>query len=263
MSTNAPSPLVQLILRQDLSAVDHARQRGPAAAAEAGSLLGHEDAEIRFLAVNCVVAAGGADAPRFLIKAAMDDDEQSRTTAAKALLDNPPKGLEREVLEAWDRQSDPTVRYYLALSLGLAGDSTKAALKQRLARLAPTDPVSTRDSLVGALTRQGEVEAMHALRALILEAHGPRVPTILEVFRYVDNPTLVGYLRPLLGRHEEAIDLSDHVRTFTRRSSDLAIDEIARLLPDRLSFRRDPSIRYSGEQFAEAARLLDGLPEPP
>lgn len=49
---------------------------------------------------------------------------------------------------------------------------------------------------------------------------------------------------------------------FTRRSCVLAVDEIARLAPDKLSFRENRAIRHTPEQIAEAVRYVESLPPP-
>lgn len=261
MSTEIDPNLQRLIALRNWQAVEVARKAGPSATATAGEAISNPDSEIRFIALNCVLAAGGPEASRHLLKALTDDDEQIRATAAKALLDHPPKGLEAEAVAIWQRQPDPTVRYYLALSLGLTGDLSRLTLKGYLTSLPPDQPASTRDSLIGALVRQKDVDGKRAMKGILLEARGNRVAQVLEVFRYVDDAAHLKMLRPLLDRQEDAVDLSNHAIEFKRRACDLAVDEVARLAPGKLSFPRDTAKRYTPMEVSEAAKLLDGLPE--
>lgn len=251
-----------MIAARDWRAVDQARALGPPATAEAGAQLSSADAEVRFLALHCVLAAGGPETPRWLLKCLSDEDEQTQNTAAKALLEHPPRDLEAEAFVTWDRQTNPTVRYYLALSLGLTGAAAQPGLQQRLAGAGSGQPPSTTDSLVGALARLRDREARAALRQMLSGAFASRIPAVLEVFRYVDDPALAKFLRPLMGHLEDAVDLSTHATEFSRRGCDLAIDELARIAPGKLSFPANTSVRYNPSQIAEATRYLDSLPDP-
>lgn len=261
MTNQNQSDFIRMLKAEDWEAIEVARHLGPAATLASAPFVSDPSEDVRFLAVSSVVAGGGPEAPKLLLQALLDEDEQVRATAAQALIRFPPEGQIRQAWEAWDAQDDPTVRYYLGLSLGLTSTDTSRQVLSKLNNLPDDEPESSADALIGALAKRQNAEGRELLAQRIDAATGPRVAALLQVFTYVNDPAILRQLRPLLDKLEVAVDLSSHAHTLHRRSCDLAVDEIARLAPGRLSFQADPMAQYAPEQLAEARALLDAWPD--
>jgi hypothetical protein len=246
--------LDRLIQAKNWSAVQLCSQSGPALVPALDPYLRSPDEVVRLLAVDCIGAAGGPQAPPLLVRALADSNEQVRNDAVNALHQNLPVGHERELLVAWDgnRTRDTYVRQQIPMILGLMHANNRVAdLKVRL----NADPrQDVRDGVLAGLAKLGDAPARSSFGALLRDARGKRTAELMELVRYLDEPWVIPYLAPVLERRNIAVDLSTHRKQLRRRECDLAVDEVVRISKAPFSFPIDATGQYSDPQIEEALR---------
>lgn len=255
--------LETFLAANDLRATDLAKQLGPAAVPVVEPHVSDAHPNTCHLAVQCVLEAGGPQAPRVLLKACELSGEQARYEAARGLSRVSLAGSEKAALVLFDRTRDPYLKNFIALALGRTGGEAVGELKHRFTALPPTSDDAVRDALIAALARHDDADARRALFGLYAAARGARSAQVIELSKYVDRPAQAKALAPMLKGREDAIDISNHAFTHRRRTCDLAIDEISRLQPGKIPFKTDGYSRYTEDQIAQAARACEALPPLP
>lgn len=255
-----PTDLDRLIQSKNWGAVELCTKSGPALTPALDRYLRSSDEVVRLLAVDCVGAAGGPEAPPLLIRALADSNEQVRNDAINALSRNLPAGHETELLAAWDanRTRDTYVRQQIPMILGLLqANSRIAELKARL----NADPrQDVRDGLIAGLAKLRDAHARASFGAMLRDARGKRTAELIELVQYLDEPWVIPYLAPVLERRDLAIDLSTHRKQVRRRECDLAVDEVVRISKRQFSFSIDPTGQYKDPQIEEVLRYAQAQP---
>jgi hypothetical protein len=250
------SQIQVLIEAGDWTAVDLAEQLGPAAVSQIEPYIKHENYNIRLLAVDCLVVAGGPEAAAALIEALSDDNEKVAVNAASGLHENLPVGQEKKLLKAWDQAWSPYVRREIALVLGrLDNPILVSKLNDRL----PGTTADVRDSLIAALSKLGDDKARQLFAEELKTARGERIAILIEYVQYINDPWVLPLLRPVLERTEIAVDLSTHRTTLKRRGVDLAVDEVLKISGVKFSFGLNPLGQYSDAQVVEVIRYVEQL----
>ncbi|HWV99926.1 MAG TPA: hypothetical protein VNZ64_09565 [Candidatus Acidoferrum sp.] len=250
--------LQTMILKHDWAAVDSAAQVGAIALPVLSEDLKHSDELVRSLAVDCIVAVGGAAAPDLLISALGDANEQVRAGAVNGLHERLPAGRETKLLEIWNHSRDLYVRKQIPLVLGrLNTTNTIASLRQLQSR---TLPAEVQDAFTSSLAKLGDGDARKQFATMLRDAHGERIKEVIDLVKYVDQHWIIPDLRPVLDRREMAVDLSTHATTCIRRGCDLAVDEVLRLSKAKFSFQPTPIGQYTETQIAEVIHFVQIQP---
>lgn len=253
--------LKELLEAADSGAIKLARDQGAESLKTIKPFLDRDDSEQRFLAIECLVAVSGEEVPPLLLRCVLDDEREVRGEAANALLENLPSGKAHEVAVAFDASKDPRVRQRLALVLGRL--NTPQARSELASRLKGFDQVY--DGLVAAAARQGDHESRVRLARLLAQARGERIQDALNLWTYVEDPGLLHQLRPLLDRMEVALEVVTHIKSFSRRGCDLAIDLVLEHLPKQFIFDAKPGEHYPPHEVNLVRDFLDTIqpkPEP-
>lgn len=251
--------LINLLSQGDWAAVELARELGPRALGDIIPYLDHDDEILRLLAVDCLVAAGGAEAPEALLRMLGDGNEQVRINAVNGLHKHLPVGHEMALLDTLDQSTDPYLQQQIPLILGrMHNEAVSNELVQREQR---TSDSELRDNMTAALSKLHYAPAGREFTQLLSVARGERIAELIELVQYIDEPWLLPHLRPVLDRREEALRLSSHRTTLIRRGCDLAVDEVLRLSGQQFSFSADPIGQYTDAQISEVVRYLDKLAE--
>lgn len=248
-------------LRERLAANDWAgaqslaRELGPAGAEAVEECLTHEDVERRLLVVEVLKLTGGELAWEPLLQLLADEDPQVRIGACHALHANPPAGpaLQRLTL-LWKQSSDPALRRELTLVLGRRGGNHAATLDARL-----RDLDRERDALVASLAKLGHPQARARFGRLMERARGARIKELSELFRVIDQPWLLPFLRHWLEREEVVEIVGTHQETFERRGVDVACDEAIRQGGSRIAAEAHLAT-YSPVEVASVDHFLRSLP---
>ena len=249
-----------LFITKDSKAVEIARQSGPAIVPHVEPYLRNPDYEIRLIAVDCIAAAGGPQAPPLLIRALGDSNEQVRINAVNALHDHLPAGQEAALLAAWDanRTRDGYVRQQIPMILGRMQEHQRVAdLK---ARLSVDQRQEVKDGVIAGMAKLGDPAARATFGDLLRDARGKRTAELIEFVKYEDEPWVIPLLVPLLQRRDVALYISTHIIEIQRRECDLAVDEVIRISKARFSFAIDSLARYREEQINEVLRYAQAQP---
>lgn len=245
----------RLFKTKDWSAVEVCRRAGPPIVPSVEPHLRDADEVVRLLAVDCIAAAGGPQAPLLLIRALGDANEQVRNNAVNALHQNLPVGQENKLLAAWDANHtrDGYIRQQIPMILGRM-PAAAARLVEIKARIGADPRQEVRDGVIAGTAKLGDAFARTRFAELLLEARGKRTAELIEFVKYLDDPWVIRPLAPVLTRKDLAVDLSTHRRELRRRECDLAADEIMRIGKARFSFAANPLAQYSDAQLEEVLR---------
>lgn len=248
----------RLIHAKDWSAVDVAREGGPGLVHFLETYLRNPDYQIRLLAVDCIAAAGGPQAPPALIRMLADSNEQVRINSINGLHKNLPFGHEADLMAAFDANNtrDAFVRQQIPMIFGRM--QATSWIGQMRARFGGDARQEVKDGVIAGTAKLGDADAQRAFGKLLRDARGARTAALIEFVKYIDQPWLIPMLVPVLQRKDLAIDLSTHRHEFKRRECDLAVDEIVRLSGARFSFAVDPMGQYTDAQIAEVQRFAEG-----
>lgn len=246
--------LTKLLVADDSAAIELTRKTGEAALATLEAHLEHQDPDVRFLVVECLVALRTPAALRLLPPRIEDSSLDVRLEAVNALLDHGPvAGMGPELAALFDRTSDGFIRRQLALVLG--GLEARESGSRLSGRLVTND--LAQDGLLAALARQGDPTARVRFAQLLREAEGLRVVEVLALFRYMGRADYTPDLLPLIEREEVVQNLSNDLTKIERRACDVALDEFLRLRPDEFAWGlRPPHDPYLYTELVEVRALL-------
>ncbi|MGE0712401.1 MAG: hypothetical protein AB7N76_32930 [Planctomycetota bacterium] len=242
-----------------------AQELGPAALAELGPWLEHEDPLRRLLAVDCANEAGG-EVWELLYARLADADAQVRMHATKGLLRRPPPAAQAaRLLQLFDASRDPFVRNALPRVAAQAGQERGPWAK----RLDDLDHAS--EGLLVALARQGDRAARSRFVALVRRVHGRRVREMAELARWIDQPWVLWGFLGHLDSDEIAEDVGHHTEECLRRAADVAVDLVLHFAQGELEVPAGsseplevrPRGRYELQEVIVAKRWLLGREELP
>jgi len=256
---SAMNGLETQIKKHDWAAVGQCQAAGSAAIARVKPFLADGDEVVRLLAVDCVVAAGGDEAPRLLVGALSDKHPQVRSNAVNGLYRHVPKTLETEVLKVWDGTKDEFLKYQLPMVLGLTDN--KVMVSELVKRLGVATTDESRIGLVVGLAKLGDARARTEFEQRLLAAKGEEIKNRMVEVEYLDSAWVLPMLLPVLDHTEVAVDLSSHRTVLRRRGCDLAVDEVLRQRGDKFSFKPNPGGQYTDAQVSQVRQYLAGLVE--
>ncbi len=245
------------VLEKSDEAVIQAEKIGPSAASMLIELLESPDAEVRDLALCCLVLTGYDKTAAVLVDRLDDDDSQVRTRALQSLRSR----YDSSVLPGMIKNlanPDPIVRSGVARMIGETGDTS--AMKPLYGKLAEETDTEVKEQLKLSLAKLGD-ERLEDEFASRLDAPGMggRYRTIRDL-EYIGDKRLAKRLMPALSDTGKAYEIG-HPEEEPRfaRVCDAAVNLIARWFDNPFSFTVDEFRVYSDEEIAEAERFLGTL----
>ena len=248
-----------LFKTKDWTAVEISQQSGPGVVPYVEPYLRNPDELVRLLAVDCIAAAGGPQAPALMIKALGDKNEQVRINAVNALHKQLPVGRTAELMAAFtmDQSRDGYVRQQIPMILGrMQAREYVDPLKARIA----DSRQEVKDGIIAGTSKMGDTDARSMFGGMLRDARGKRTAELIEFVKYLDEPWVIPLLVPALQRRDLAVDLSTHRTSLKRRDCDLAVDEVMRISNVRFSFAMNPLAQYTEPQINEVLRYAQSQP---
>jgi len=252
--------LRETVLAKDWGATLLAREIGPASAGRIADLVGHEDRDVRLLAVTCLGDVGGTDAGMALVKALLDDDLQVRETASRGLMAHPDPKLWPGLIDAFDRSQDPYVRQQIPMII-CAGEEAKPYAGPLVDRWKKETDESVREGFVVGLSRMGDEQARSEFVKLLHASAGDRRDRMLKYCEYIGQEWLLRPLRPILADAAELRYVGPHGFDVNLRACDIAVRLVAGISRRKFSFPVAGPRNYTPQQIDEVRRYLDGLPK--
>lgn len=252
--------LTELILAQDIEgAWAETTRLGAEADGELLPLLGHADAQVRELAVECLARTGSPAAPLALVRALGDPELGVSATAAGGLATLATPDLAPALLVAFDGVADWMVRLRLAKLLGSLDGWAPPLLRKRIDR----EPhPAVREAMVVALARRGEPEARAEFARWLAAAEPADSPRLVQHAEYISQPWLLRPLLPLLDdwtpglRLVEGLPGPQHLRV-----CDLVVDLVCALSGRTFAGAPKPLTNYDLAVLEEVKAYLAALPE--
>lgn len=221
-------------------------------------LLESKDAEVRDIALSCLVLTGYDETALVLARSLGDKDESVRIRALQSLRSRYDTSILRELTNNLTNQ-DSVVRGGVARLIGLIGD-VKASKPLRKRLEDETDSQAGKKMKL-ALARLGDEDLKEEFASLLETgaADGGRYQTIRD-FEYINDPKLAKRLLPALSDTGDAYDIGrpDEEPQFAR-VCDAAVTLVGKWFDKQLSFETDDLKTYSDEEIGEAQRFIESL----
>jgi HEAT repeat protein len=221
-------------------------------------LLESKDAEVRDIALSCLVLTGYDETALILARSLSDKDESVRIRALQSLRSRYDNSILRELTNNLTNQ-DSVVRGGVARLIGLIGDAT--AVKPLRKRLEDETDLQAGKQIKVALARLGDDDLKEEFASLLESgtAEGGRYRTIRD-FEYINDPKLAKRLLPALIDTGDAYEIG-HPAESPRfaRVCDAAITLIGKWYDKPFSFETDDLNTYSDEEIGEAQRFIESL----
>jgi hypothetical protein len=246
--------LNQLVDASDATAIQMARELGPAASDLVADYLEHPSRKVRLIAVDVAAAVGGPRGIRILVEALKDADEQVHVSAINGLHRHLAAGAETELLAIWDRTPDRFIKQQIPLVIGRSMNAGTISLLQQ--RLSGERSAYVLDGLIAGLAKLGDTSARTRFAELLAAGEGERIAELMEYVQYLDDAWVLPHLYPLLDHTENALVIGTHIKTIVRRGCDIVVDEVLRISGFPFSFPADPSAQYTSAQIGEVAAYL-------
>lgn len=250
--------LIEMVLNKRPKASSLAKGIGPEANPELIKLAGHEDADVRRVAMYCLRETGGLDAAKSMAGALLDKNSQVRAAALKGLYVRPEPGVYSQVLDAFDRSDAPPTRQQIALIIGLMGQaSARADLKVRWPKL-ENDEVA--EGVVTALAKLGDPEAQADFVKRLHASQERDRGRYLEHCEYISQSWLVKSLLPLLDDETPmvriGVDGLEGVNEYLR-ACDIAVNLTGSIAGAEFSFAIDGGANYGEQELAEVKLFIE------
>jgi hypothetical protein len=221
-------------------------------------LLESSDAEVRDIALSCLVLTGYDGIAQVLARSLSDGDEAVRVRALQSLRSRYSSSILRELIKNLTN-GDSVVRGGVARLIGLIGDTT--AMKPLRKRLTDETDSNAGKQMKLAMARLGDEDMKEEFAALLESgtAEGGRYRTIRD-FEYINDPKLAKRLLPAMSDTGNAHEIG-HPAESPRfaRVCDAAVTLIGKWFDKPFSFETDDLKTYSEDEIAEARRFLKSL----
>jgi hypothetical protein len=220
--------------------------------------LESEDAEVRELALSCLVLTEDEEVTSVLANCLSDEDERIRTRALQSLRSRYDISILRELTNNLTNQ-DSVVRGGVALLIGLIGDTT--SVKPLRKRLDDETDLQTEKLMKLALARLGDQDMKEEFASFLESgtAEGGRYQTIRD-FEYISDPKLAKRLGPALSDTGDAYNVGrPNEEPEYARVCDAAVTLIGKWFDKPFSFETDDLKTYSDEEIGEAQRFIESL----
>ena len=221
-------------------------------------LLESKDAEVRDIALICLVLTGYDETALVLARSLSDKDEAVRVRALQSLRSRYSSSILRELIKNLSNE-DSVIRGGVARLIGLIGDST--AMKPLSKRIEVETDSQAGNQMKLALARLGDEDLKEEFASLLESgtADGGRYQTIRD-FEYINDPKLAKRLSPALSDTGDAYDIGrpDEEPQFAR-VCDAAVTLIGKWFDKPFSFETDDLNTYSEEEIGEAQRFIESL----
>ena len=249
--------LIEMVLNKRPKASSLAAKIGPEANPELIKLAGHDDPDVRRVALYCLRETGGLDAAQSMATALLDKNAQVRAAALKGLYVRPEKGAYVQTLAAFDRSDDSYTRQQIALIVGLMGQpSAKDDLKSRWAKL-EDDEVA--EGVVTALAMLGDPEAKAEFVKRLQASRNETRARYLEHCEYIGQPWLVKGLLPLLDDQTPMVRIGtdgDQPHNEYLRACDIAVNLTASISGAKFGFAVGGDANYGETELTEVRAFI-------
>ncbi len=221
-------------------------------------LLESNDAEVRDIALSCLVLTGYDETALILARSLSDKDESVRIRALQSLRSRYDTSILRELTNNLTNQ-DSVVRGGVARLIGLIGD-VKASKPLRKRLEDETDLLAGKQIKL-ALARLGDEDLKEEFASLLESgtAGGGRYQIIRD-FEYINDPKLAKRLMPALSDTGDAYEIGHPAeQPQFARVCDAAVTLIGKWFDKPFSFETDDLKTYSDEEIGEAQRFIESL----
>ncbi len=221
-------------------------------------LLESNDAEVRDIALSCLVLTGYDETALILARSLSDKDESVRIRALQSLRSRYDNSILRELTNNLTNQ-DSVVRGGVARLIGLIGD-VKASKPLRKRLEDETDLLAGKQIRL-ALARLGDEDLKEEFASLLESGttDGGRYQTIRD-FEYINDPKLAKWLLPALSDTGDAYEIGHPAeQPQFARVCDAAVTLIGKWFDKPFSFETDDLKTYSDEEIGEAQRFIESL----
>lgn len=242
--------VLERIQKRDWDVVEPPNRVDSSAAPSLAALLDHHDREVRELTVHALHQAGGGGAGQALIKALDDADDMVRGAACRFLRYHVNPDHLVHLLPHISRHEDEYVREHVALVIGGLGNVD--AIKPLRERFEVEDRAHAKHAMSLALARLGDPVHRQAYVARIEQNDPKGRAEALEDLVYLDDKTLVQYVRPLLDDQRDAKNVGPSHGPYWIRVCDVAINVIDRVLDHPFPFDISGAKQYSAQEIAQA-----------
>ena len=250
--------LIEMVLNKRPKASSIAKDIGPKANPELIRLAGHDDPDVRRIAMYCLRETGGPDAAKAMAGALLDKNTQVRGAALQGLYARPEPGVYSQALDAFDRSEVPYTRQQIALIIGIMGHPrAKDELKSRLAKL-ENDEIA--EGVITALARLGDPEAQAEFVKCLHTSRDEDRGRYLEYCEYIGQPWLVRSLLPLLDDETPMVRIgTDGAEPHNEylRACDIVVNLTASITGAGFSFEIGGGANHNEQELAEVKTFIE------
>lgn len=248
--------LINKVLEKDPSATLVARQAGSSASSSLIPLTENSDPIVREIALRCLNESGGPGIAKVFAKALFDEAPTTRMAALAGLQRHYESSAYPQVLAAYDKSEDPSLRQQLALLIGKVPEGQPSDLRQRYAQ--EKDSLA-REGIITALARLGDAQARNEFDMRLRNSRDRERKRFLEYAEYISQTWVVAALAAVLNDKTPILrigvdGLPGAVPEYLR-ACDIAVNLIAKISGATFSFPVNGRTNYSDAQLQEVRQV--------
>ncbi len=221
-------------------------------------LVGHEDPEVREIALNCVSMVRDARVPKMLAGSLSDKDDDIRLFALQSLQTAYDESILGDLIANLENE-DAEIRGGVALLLGEIGNPE--AVEPLKARLEPEENMEAERDMKLALARLGDAEMQGFFADQMDVPDSDTRLQGLEDLRYIQDKSLSYRIMPALDDTGDGYPVTPpgEPEAEYNRVCDVAINYIAELHDQPFSFEVRETKIYSDEEIEQVKSFLATL----
>lgn len=253
--------LKQQILKKDPGSSIRAKQLGRPANPLLLELAKNPDADIRRITMYCLKETGSPEAAKAFLAALTDEDPQVAGVAVDGLNKMFDPIFVPQLLQAYDKAAEGSLRCEIALLLGRAGKAVDLKEIQKR-QSAEQDPQALEGCLV-ALARLGDKPSQEEF-VRRLHASGERARLrFLGYCAAINAPWVLKPLLPLVDAKEKLVHYGVDARPdldIDLRTCDLVVNLVAQIAGRKFLFKIEDYKGYADGQLDEVRKFLKTVP---
>jgi hypothetical protein len=250
--------LREMVLNLDWEAVDLAEQIGSPAVAELTDLLRNEDAEVRDIALNCIVMTNN-DTVKYLLADALEDaDETVRATAIQSLQPRNDISLLPKLTKNLNHP-EASIRGAVAIMIGDLGETKSLKdLRDRLQGEADEEVIY---KIKLAAAKLGDEKYKDEFgRKMSVPDSETRFQALIDL-EYIGDKKMAVYLGSALDDFGPAYGIGHPEDPQFARVCDAAVNLLSFWFDQPFSYETDESKIYTAEEIDEAKDYVKSLRE--